>query len=527
MNIIDRAIATVAPQAAFKRERARFALSVIKNTGYSNYGASRTKKTMIGWRSRGGSAKEDIADNLNDLREKSRDLYMGGAPLATGAIGTMRTNVVGSGLRLKSQIDYNVLNITEEQALDLENLIQHEFALWAETEVCDIERIDNFYELQQLAFMNWLLSGDVFVLLPSNKLPNSPYDLRIRLIEADRVCNPDFTADSDKIQSGVERNASGEVVAYHIRNTHPLSFSVGQLPEWARIAAFGKRTGRRNVLHIMNRWRIGQLRGVPFVSSVIETIKQLGRYTQAEVDAAVIQAIFTVFIQSDAPTNEAPFGAVIPESEQADAGDSNSIELGNALIAELAPGEKANLVEPTRPNSNFDGFVLAICRQIGVALGIPYELLVLNFTSSYSASRGALLEAWKMFKMYRSWLAMDFCQPIYEEWLSEAVSKGRIPAPGFFSSPIIRRAYCGAEWNGPAQGQLDPKKEVEAAELRVRGGFSTRSREAMELNGTDFNNNIRQLRQEGKMMKEVSGGEKQDIQPSELDKASPGDTDTE
>ncbi|GHV19069.1 hypothetical protein FACS18949_06590 [Clostridia bacterium] len=150
-----------------------------------------------------------------------------------------------------------------------------------------------------------------------------------------------------------------------------------------------------------------------------------------------------------------------------------------------------------------------------------------NFTSSYSASRGALLEAWKMFKMYRSWLAMDFCQPIYEEWLSEAVSKGRIPAPGFFASPLIRRAYCGAEWNGPAQGQLDPKKEVEAAELRVRSGLSTRSREAMELNGSDFNNNIRQLRQEKKMMKEVSGGEKQDIQPSELDKASPGDTDTE
>ena len=52
--------------------------------------------------------------------------------------------------------------------------------------------------------------------------------------------------------------------------------------------------------------------------------------------------------------------------------------------------------------------------------------------------------------MYRKWFITDFCQPIYVEWLSEAVAKGRIIAPGFFADPIIKDAYCSAEWNVPS-----------------------------------------------------------------------------
>ena len=124
--------------------------------------------------------------------------------------------------------------------------------------------------------------------------------------------------------------------------------------------------------------------------------------------------------------------------------------------------------------------------------------------SSFTASRGALLEAWKMFRMYRNWLADDFCQPIYEEWFAEAVAKGRIPAPGFFADPIIQKAYCAAEWNGPAQGLLNPVQEVEAAEKRVVNGFSTRDREAMEMNGSDFYRNAAQRKREEKLLREVN-----------------------
>jgi lambda family phage portal protein len=276
----------------------------------------------------------------------------------------------------------------------------------------------------------------------------------------------------------------------------------------------------------MNRERIGQVRGVPFLEPIIELTKQLGRYTEAEVTAAVVNGLFTVFIQHDGVESDAPIGSMIPEQEQVDRADEGTIELSYGSVVDLGDGEKANAVQPSRPNANFDGFISSLCRQMGAALELPYELLLKHFTASYSASRGALLEAWKMFKMYRTWLSNDFCQPIYEEWLAEAVAKGRIKAPGFFGNPLIRSAYSKAEWNGPAQGQLDPKKEVDAAERRVLNGFSSRERESMEMNGSDFYRNIQQLRQEEILLKEVFGGEKQKETPDQSNDADDSDTES-
>ena len=515
MNLIDRAINAISPEKALKREVARKKLSLV-NSGYGNYGANATKKAVIGWTHGGGSHREDIEEHISTLRQRSRDLYCGGSTLATGAIKRLRTNAVGTGLHLKSTINEEILGITPEEARKLEETIEREFAHWANSTNCDIERIDNFYQLQQLALLNALLSGDSFALMTTTKRTGSIYDLRIELVEADRVSTPDNETINPLFCEGVEKNANGEVVAYHISKFHPLSFQDREPREWVRVKAFGEKTGRRNVIHVMNRERIGQVRGVPFLSPVIETIKQLGRYTEAEVLAAVINGLFTVFIEKESASDDVPFGEAVPEDMQVDSEDEGSIELAPGAVIDLGEGEKANMVNPGRPNPNFDPFVMAIIKQIGAALEIPYELLIMAFSNNYSASRAAILEFFKVIKMYRAWFVTDFCQPIYEEWLCEAVAKGRINAPGFFNDPIIKDAYCSAEWNGPSAGQLDPKKEVEAAELRVQGGFSTRERETTELTGTDFYKNIKQRKREEELLKEVTGSAKKEMDTANI-----------
>ncbi len=515
MNLIDRAINAISPEKALKREVARKKLSLV-NSGYGNYGANATKKAVIGWTHGGGSHREDIEEHISTLRQRSRDLYCGGSTLATGAVKRLRTNAVGTGLHLKSTINEEILGISSEEARKLEETIEREFAHWANSTNCDIERIDNFYQLQQLALLNALLSGDSFALMTTTKRTGSIYDLRIELVEADRVSTPDNETINPLYCEGVEKNANGEVVAYHISKFHPLSFQDREPREWVRVKAFGEKTGRRNVIHVMNRERIGQVRGVPFLSPVIETIKQLGRYTEAEVLAAVINGLFTVFIEKESASDDVPFGEAVPEDMQVDSEDEGSIELAPGAVIDLGEGEKANMVNPGRPNPNFDSFVMAVIKQIGAALEIPYELLIMAFSNNYSASRAAILEFFKVIKMYRAWFVTDFCQPIYEEWLCEAVAKGRINAPGFFNDPIIKDAYCSAEWNGPSAGQLDPKKEVEAAELRVQGGFSTRERETTELTGTDFYKNIKQRKREEELLKEVTGSAKKEMDTANI-----------
>lgn len=493
LNAIDKAIAIFSPEKALKRTHARKKLELL-NSGYSNGGASKRKKSMLGWVFKGGSTKEDIDDNLDTLRQRSRDLFMN-TPLATGALKTIRTNVTGAGLRLNAQIDYEYLGLTEEEADEWETTAEREFELWSESLMCDAMQMHDFYELQQLAFLSFLMSGEVFTLLPYRSNPQNPYGLRVQLIEADRVTSP--PGNNPNIINGVELGKYGEVVAYHFSKQHPLSLSSGK-NDWVRVEKFGKKTGRQNVLHLMESERPEQRRGVPILAPVIESLKQLDRYTEAELMAALVSSLFTVFIETeDAENDGPPFVDSIPEQEQVDSEDETSYEMAPGSIIALSEGEKANVANPARNNASFDPFVVSICRQIGSALELPYELLLKHFTSSYSASRGALLEAWKMFKMRREWIAKRFCQPIYEEFLTEAVLLGRIQAPGFFNDPMIRKAYCKAEWNGPSQGQLDPLKEVNAAIKRVENGFSTRTKETVELTGGDFwRNHLLRIREE-------------------------------
>lgn len=105
--------------------------------------------------------------------------------------------------------------------------------------------------------------------------------------------------------------------------------------------------------------------------------------------------------------------------------------------------------------------------------------------------------------MQRDWFSDDFCQPVYEEWLAEAVARGRIIAPGFFTDPARRKAYTGCAWNGPARTNLNPVQEVEAAIKRVDACFSTAAEETAQMTGGDFNRNIRQRAMEAKRKREV------------------------
>lgn len=513
MNIFDKTVEIVNPVAALRRTEARMKLGVIRqftNSGYDESGASRQKNSMKGWLANSRTPQEDIDKNLPTLRQRSRSLYMS-APLAVSAIKTNRTNIVGQGLQLKSMIDADFLGMSQEAAREWQRAAEREFKLWAESKFCDSTRTNNFLEIQQTACMSWLMNGDACVLIEYDKPTKAfPYGLRVHLIESDRVCTPNQTSNSvnlfardreskNRIFNGVEVDDNGKVIAYHICSTYPNS-NLKVEKKWSRVKAFGDKTGLPNVLMIFETERPEQYRGVPYLAPVIESLKQLTRYDEAELMAAVINGFFTVFITTDGGATDIGFGGVVDEDEEVSR-DNINYELGPGMVNVLNPGERIEIADSKRPSTNFDAFTLAMAKYIGAALEIPVELLVKSFTSSYSASRAALLEAWKAFRMKRAWLAADLCQPIYEIFLTEAIASGRLKAPGFFLDPMIQKAYCGAQWNGPAQGMVDPVKEVSAAEKRIAIGLSTRQKETVEMNGGDFEDNVLQLAHEAEMMK--------------------------
>lgn len=484
-----------------------------QNKGYGEAGASWSKKALKGFNAPSGSAHEDIDFHNFTLRQRARMLYMA-APIATSAIKSNRTNVVGVGLRLQSRIDREVLGMSVEQAEAWEKATEREFRLWAENKrACDATGLNDFYGLQQLALITWLLSGDCIGVLKQYETTRlQPYALHVHLIEADRIATPggygagmsvSYTTgknpdNGNTIFDGVEVDKNGMVAAYHIRSSYP--FEVGApTTTWARVPAYQEHTGLPNIIHVMDSERCEQYRGVTYLAQVIEPLLQLRRYTESELMAAIVESFFTAFIKTEAHTDDMPFNQVEGNSPAEPQGP-NEYSMGPGQINVMQPGEDVTFANPTRPAGGFDKFVQAICSQIGAALEIPADLLLKKFNASYSASRAALLEAWKAFKMRRDWLARDFCHPIYEVFMSEAIARGRITAPGFFVNPQIRAAYLGSEWLGPSQGQLDPVKEITAEILACSEGFSTHEQSTVRLNGGKWDSNVEQLRRENEKL---------------------------
>lgn len=503
--------------------------------GYSEAGASITRRALKGFIPSSGSPNEDINRNNSTLRQRSRMLYMA-SPVATSAINTNRTKVVGTGLTLKSSIDRDVLGVSPEAAKAWQKTTEAEFRLWAgKKQNCDALAVNNFFGMQQLAIKSWLMSGDVFAVVKRYEpTPLNPYSLRIHMVEADRISTPaDYVGGAavsgltegnvpdgelgagHKIHDGVEVDVNGRIVAYYVRNTYPYQYTSEQT-KWERVEAYGTLTGIPNILQVMDSERPDQYRGVPYLAQVIEPLLQLRRYTESELMAALIQSFFTAWIETktdptEIPTNEVGAGDIggVPSEDPEDDNRSlsaNEYEMGPGTVTHLEDGETIKFGNPNIPTAGFDTFVKRICQLVGSALELPYDVLIKEFNSSYSASRGALLEAWEAFKMRRVWFVDDFCQPVYELFLSEAVARGRIKAPGFFDDPRLREAWCCARWIGPVQGQLDPKKEVEAAILMADRGIKTYEQITRELGGGDWEDNIEQSKLENEKIKEAGGG---------------------
>ena len=491
MNVIDKAIGVINPAAEIKRTIARQKLKVM-NTGYSNHGASRTKKSFLGWNFKGGDVTQDIYKNLDILRQRSRDLYMG-APLTTGAIKTIITNVVGNGLKVKPLIKYDQLGISADKSKELETQIKQHFELWNKCKV-DISGTMTFDEVQSLVLLTTLVSGECFVKLNYFTSQRNPYTLRLQIIEPDRIIAP--RGKEKEYIAGVKLNSNGEIEAYSVSSVHPLGLD--NKIEYKDVPVYTSQ-GTLQMIHLFNNERPEQLRGIPLLSPVIEVMKQLSRYTEAEIAAAVVGSMFALFIKKDLPNTDGLGASPTDEASSVDPSEK-SFELAPGIIVDLEPGESIETANPGRPNSGFESFVIALLRQVGSAIEVPYELLIKHFESSYSASRASLLEAWKMFRKRREWFVDNFTQVVYEEFLRELYLGGLVDMKDYDINPLIMKAYSNAQWNGPSQGQIDPLKEINAASKRVELGISTRARETTELTGGDWEDVINRLEVENKMM---------------------------
>lgn len=472
MNILDKLIGYISPRNGINRLKDRKIYNLAKiEQGYSN----KDDPVLENWRVSPNSPDEDILYSLDDLRAKSRNLYMNN-DLAGAALKKMRTKTVGSGLLPKPTINYTYLGIDREKAKELERIIKNKFNAWALSPNSDASRMFSFYGLQSLLQLSWVMNGDAFAIPLRKKRKGVDIELCVQLLEADRVISPPGA--NLQTRAGVEFDENGELKNYYIATSHPadtFNYTVKAYPAFNSL-------GRKNILHIFEPERIGQRRGVPILGPIIFSLKQLGRYKSSELTAAVINAMIGLIVESENADDEGfagNFGTPMDEDDEktieTKKRKEEKITLDHGTLVVGKPGEKIKEFATNRPNKHFKDFVEAICEEIGANLEISKEVLMSSFKNSYSAAKASIEEAYQRFQVSRKILERTFCQPIYEEFVLELIRNGEIDCPGFFEDTSIRYAFTRCIWVGAGKSSLDPLKDANANSKELENYTTSRS----------------------------------------------------
>lgn len=355
--------------------------------------------------------------------------------------------------------------------------------------------------MQDLALKTQLVTGDCFALMQVKYSAQNPFGLQVKLMEGDRCQNPRFERETDRLSAGVETDSFGAPVAYYFTKTPPYSIDDNSsFRDTVRVPAFDM-FGYLNVVHAFTSDRTDQRRGIPLLAPIISQIKQQERYQDAELMAAVVSSMFTVFIKNSEGEAEEFYGNVEDPQRVEPIAPNSAAELTPGGIVELGQGEEVSqIANPTRPNANYQPFVEAIFSEAAARVGLSHEVVLRKFNSSYNAVRAAILESRKTFNRVKYDFAADFCQPIYDKWLTNAILTGIVEAPpGYFENPVFRGLYHSCRWEGDTNFMLDPYKETMALKMQLDEQLISRDDACNSLNASEYDSVATKVAEEMKL----------------------------
>ncbi|EPG4848789.1 phage portal protein [Klebsiella pneumoniae] len=477
---------------------------------------------MANWQPALWSPDNEINIYRDRIVSRMRDLARNDG-WASGTITRVLDNAVGANYRPIFKPDYRMLRlITGNKAFDATwadeygKVIEAHWRSWANDpgRYCDVERKQTVSQMLRLGFRHKLLDGDSLLILQYRRDRLGPgrgqYATTVQVVDPDRLSNPQQNFDMPNIRGGVEIDADGAPVAYHIREAHIGDWWSGaKTMTWQRIPRETS-WGRPIVIHDFDMERGSQHRGVGILAPIVQRLKMLIKYDESELEAAILNAIFGAYVES-------PYDAQMVSSALGDTGFGDGDELSayqtqrteyyqdkrlnlqnGARIPHLFPNEKIVTLDAARPTSNFDGFESAVLRNIAAATGLSTQQVTQDWSDvNYSSARAAMLEAWKTLTRRRDDFATGTAQPVASAFVEEIHSIESLPlpsgAPDFLEA---KAAYCRARWMGPGRGWVDPVAEKKGAILGLDAGLSTLEMEVAENAGEDWEEVMDQRKRE-------------------------------
>ncbi len=454
MNWFDRVVGSVAPQAALRRARHRAAIAMLSRS----YEGARTGRRTDGWVVAGSSANAEIGTALVRLRDRSRDLVRNN-PYAAKAVQAVVSNLVATGIMPRARA---VLGSEPEDAAANDQADK----LWARfAETCDADGLTDFSGLQALAVRAMVESGECLVRIRERRIDDGlAVPLQLQLLEPDHL-DAGKTGDlpgGGFIIQGVEFDALGRRRAYWLYPVHP-----GEVAMFRKASLTSQPTPAASVLHLFDRLRPGQVRGVPWFAPVILKLRDLDDYDDAELVRKKIEACFAAFVTGS--DDEETLGNATTDTTGRRV---ESFEPG--MIEYLAPGKDVKFATPSHAGG-YGEYMRVQLHAIAAGVGLTYELLTGDLSQvNYSSIRAGLLEfRRRMEALQWQLLVPGLCRPVWQRFVATSQAIGALP-----------EAAIDAEWTAPRFEAVDPLKDIQADILAVRAGLMT-LKEAIARQGYD------------------------------------------
>lgn len=438
---LDRLIGAVSPA----REAQRVAARIKTETMLRAYDGAAGGRRFDGWPTPSTSADTEIGLSLARLRARCRDLTRNN-PHAKRAVTVWTTNLVGDGIVPRAKTGDAVLD-------ERVNSLFKEFV-----ETCDAAGQLDFYGLQTLAVRGMIDGGEMLIRRRWRRGDDGlPVPVQFQVLEGDHLDhNKTNTFDSGaRIVQGVEFDAIGNRSAYWLFRDHPGD----SFPSF-RDGLVSRAVPASEVAHLYLKERT-QTRGVPWGHAVLQRLRDLDDYEDAEIMRKKVEACVVAFVLGQTPEEVEDGQSIAPEVINQDGFAVEKFEPG--LIARVKGGTDVKFNSPTGPGG-FPQYVKVGMHSVAAGYDLPYSLLSgdladVNFTSS----RVGLVE-FRRLATQRQWqcVVKMACQPMWDWFVEAAQLVGKLP---------MRSIPC--DWQPPAFESVNPLDDANADMVNVRSGKVT------------------------------------------------------
>ncbi len=438
-----------------------------------------------------------VKNDLQKLRARSR-WEAENDDFASRFLALLETNVIGEpGIRPTP----TVVGPDGEPDVAMNEAIALAWEDWGGArKLCDMGGRMTWHDMERLFVRTCAEDGEVLVQEVRGRTAG-PYGYALHFIDAELL---DINYEEEPGTSGsysrlgVQLNEWHRPTGYWLKDER-LATRPGALYLGSYYSAASKLWSADEILHAFIMRRIGQKRGLPWMSASLFRMRQLAGFEDAASVASRAGASQMGAIEREAGGDDEAY------DDQEDGGGPRIVETEPGIWMELRPGEKLSGYTPNYPNEMFAPFVESCLRSISSGLNTSYASLANDSrNTSYSARRADRTDEADAWRLLQRWTAAAFHQRVYRGFLEMAAMSNMIrPVDGRSVGAAEALAMADmVEWDGRGWEAIDHDKESRSNERDVRNGVRSRQ-EIAGARGRKWMRVLRELAEENRLMKEA------------------------